>query len=63
MPDGVPRGTPLVYSKLSPGLRIGCSPTTPSPWTSRVWPLASVIFQWRVRNCTDSLPVFSMLTV
>ena len=28
------KGVPLVYSNLSPGLSIGCSPTTPSPLTS-----------------------------
>ena len=30
-PDGVGSGTPLVYSKFSPGLSTGCSPTTPAP--------------------------------
>lgn len=43
-------GAPLEYSKLSPGVRTGCSPTTPGPCTSSVRPAASVIRQWRVRS-------------
>ena len=30
-PEGVGSGTPLVYSKFSPGLSTGSSPTTPVP--------------------------------
>src|SRR5205809_542043 len=33
-PDGVGSGQLLVYSKLWPGARTGCSPTTPGPRTS-----------------------------
>src|SRR2546425_13358744 len=46
-PDGVGSGTPLVYSKFSPGLSTGCSPTTPAPRTSCRRPWASVMRQWR----------------
>jgi hypothetical protein len=42
------RGQPEVYSKLAPGRRTGCWPTTPSPTTSCMRPSPSVIFQWRV---------------
>ena len=31
IPEGVPNGVPLVYSKACPGCRVGFSPTTPSP--------------------------------
>src|SRR6185369_7417755 len=31
IPEGVGKGVPLVYSKLSPGRNTGCSPTTPAP--------------------------------
>ena len=62
-PDGVGSGTPLVYSNNSPGLSTGCLPTTPAPRTSCWRPIASVMRQWRVRNCTVSLPrlVISMV--
>ena len=36
---------PEVYSKLAPGRRTGCFPTTPSPLTSCMRPSLSVIFQ------------------
>src|SRR4029077_6022108 len=49
-PDGVGSGTPLVYSNDSPGLSIGCLPTTPAPRTSWRRPIASVMRQCRVRN-------------
>jgi len=52
MPDEVGSGTPLVYSKRSPGASTGCSPTTPSPRTIWRWPVASVMIQCRVRNYT-----------
>jgi len=45
IPDGVPNGVPLEYSKLSPGRRVGCSPTTPAPRTSWQRPSESVIRQ------------------
>ncbi len=45
MPDGAASGVPLVYSKESPGSRIGCSPTTPAPRTSCTSPFASVMRQ------------------
>ena len=38
-------GVPLVYSNVSPGCRIGCSPTTPAPRTSWTRPRESVIRQ------------------
>ena len=50
MPDGVDSGVPLVYSKDSPGSKVGCSPTTPGPRTSCTRPKESVIFQWRFRS-------------
>ena len=55
-PDGVGSGTPLVYSKSSPGLSTGSSPTTPAPRTSCSLPLASVMRQCRVLSCTVSWP-------
>jgi hypothetical protein len=55
-PDGVGSGTPLVYSKFSPGLSTGSSPTTPAPRTSCRRPCASVMRQWRVLSWTVSPP-------
>ena len=40
------------YWNVSPGASSGCSPTTPGPLTSSVWPVASVIIQWRLSSCT-----------
>ena len=62
MPDGVESGVPEVYSNTSPGRSIGVLPTTPGPFTSCVRPSPSVIFQWRLRNCTVTSPLFSMRT-
>src|SRR5271156_3489152 len=59
-PDAVGSGTPLVYSKRSPGASTGCSPITPSPRTSCLRPVASVMIQCRVRNCTVSGPELVM---
>src|SRR5262249_31343611 len=55
-PDEVGNGTPLVYSKFSPGLSTGSSPTTPAPRTSCRRPCASVMRQWRVLSWTVSPP-------
>src|SRR6516225_4473422 len=62
-PEDVCSGTPLVYSKDSPALSTGSSPTTPAPRTSwrRPWP--SVMRQWRVFSCTVSAPLLVMETV
>ena len=46
-PKGVESGHPEVYSKLSPGWRFGCSPTTPGPRTSSMRPVASRMIQCR----------------
>src|SRR3546814_16347965 len=62
MPDGVLSGVPLVYSKVSPGSRVGCSPTTPAPCTSCTRPIESVMRQWRFRRSNVPPPVFSSLT-
>jgi hypothetical protein len=62
-PLAVGSGTPLVYSKRSPGASTGCSPTTPSPRTSCFRPEASVMIQCRVRNWTVSDPALVMTTV
>src|SRR5262252_6296757 len=56
-PDGVGSGTPLVYSKFSPGLSTGSSPTTPAPRTSCKRPCASVMRQWRVLSWTVSAAI------
>ena len=58
MDFGLESGHPEVYSNDSPGARVGCSPTTPSPFTSCTWLLASVMIQWRLINCAATLRVF-----
>src|SRR4051812_9919464 len=63
MPDAVGSGTPEVYSKRSPGASTGCSPTTPSPRTSCLRPVPSVMIQYRVLSCTVSLPELVMTMV
>ena len=59
-PKGVGNGQKLVYSCTSPGFSTGCSPTTPSPWTSSSWPLPSVMIQWRLTSCAGTLPLLVM---
>src|SRR3954470_1096912 len=63
MPDAVGSGTPEVYSKRSPGASTGCSPTTPSPRTSCLRPVPSVMIQCRVLSCTVSAPELVMTMV
>ena len=53
----------LVYSKRSPGARRGCLPTTPSPFTSSTFPVASVMIQWRLRSWAGSPPSLRISTV
>src|SRR3954466_13310746 len=62
-PDEVGSGTPLVYWKRSPGASTGCSPTTPSPRTSCLRPVPSVMIQCRVLSCTVSVPELVMTIV
>ena len=62
MPLFVFRGVPLVYSKDSPGLIVGNSPTTPSPWTFIILPLASIINQFLWFNLIDESPELVMFT-
>jgi hypothetical protein len=63
VPNGVVSGQPEVYSKASPGRRIGCFPTTPGPRTSSTCPVASVMIQWRVSSCTVSGPSLEIVMV
>ena len=56
-------GSPRCISKPSPGSSTGCLPTTPSPCTSRTWPVASVITQCRASSCTGPVPSFSIWIV
>src|SRR5947209_20557038 len=63
VPDGVGNGTPEVYSKRSPGASTGCSPITPSPHTSCLRPVPSVMIQCRVLSCTVSRPELVMTMV
>src|SRR3954468_24352392 len=53
----------LWYENRSPGARLGCLPTTPSPLTSSTRPLASVMIQWRVRSCAGLEPTLAISTV
>src|SRR6185295_15525457 len=53
----------LWYEKRSPGPRLGCFPTTPSPLTSSTRPLASVMIQWRLRSCAGTDPTLAISTV
>ena len=62
-PVDVFSGQPDVYWNDSPGRSTGCSPTTPSPLTSSIWPVASLMIQWRVSSWTVSSPSFEMRTV
>src|SRR5688572_30751182 len=62
-PKGVESGQPDVYSKDSPGFSVGCLPTTPGPRTSSMWPVPSLMIQWRVSNWTVSPPSFEIVTV
>src|SRR4051812_38020755 len=62
-PRGVSRTHPLVYSKCSPGRRVGCSPTTPGPRTCSTLPLPSVMIQCRLFSCAVSVPSLLMRTV
>src|SRR5215813_1005893 len=52
-----------VYWNDSPGRRSGCSPTTPRPRTSCVWPVASVITQCRLSSWMLSSPSLLIRTV
>ena len=61
--DGVESDVPDLYSKASPGSSRGVLPTTPGPFTSCRRPRPSVIFQWRLRNCTAVSPLFSIRTL
>src|SRR5438105_15466103 len=61
-PKDVRSGQKLVYSNDSPGLRIGCSPTTPGPMTRSVLPSESVMTHSRLMSCAVSLPSFSIVT-
>ena len=54
---------PLEYSNVSPGFNTGCSPTTPMPRTSCTWLSASVMIQWRLTSCAETLPLFVMRMV
>src|SRR5215217_8313669 len=63
MPNGVDNGHPEVYSNDSPGLSVGCLPTTPGPRTSSTRPASSVMIQWRVTSCTGSALSFEIRTV
>ena len=63
VPVGVRRRVPLVYSKDSPGLSSGWCPTTPRPLTFSVWPLASLMIQWREISCAGTSPVLVMVMV
>ena len=54
---------PLEYSKVSPGLSTGCSPTTPMPRTSCTWLSASVMIQCRLTSCAEVLPLLVMRMV
>jgi len=63
VPFGVAMRVQLVYSKDSPGFRIGCWPMTASPRTSSTWPLASLTIQWRAISCAVTSPLFLMVIV
>ena len=52
VPTGDLSWDPLVYSYSSSGAKTGWSPTTPSPRTSLMSPLLSVMTQCRRRSCT-----------
>ena len=54
---------PLEYWKASPGRSTGWWPTTPMPLTSSVWPLASVMLQWRDSSCPVPWPTLVMVMV
>ena len=63
VPLAVRRREPLVYWKDSPGLSSGCWPTTPRPLTSSVWPLASLMIQWREISWAATSPVLVTVMV
>ena len=54
---------PLEYWNDSPGLSTGWCPTTPMPLTSSVWPLASLMFQWRDSSWPVASPILVMVMV
>ena len=63
LPLGVRSRQPLVYWNDSPGLSSGWWPTTPRPFTSSVWPLASLMIQWREISWAGTSPLFVMVMV
>ncbi|MOA63524.1 hypothetical protein D3C78_1892780 [compost metagenome] len=63
VPLGVRSSQPLLYWKASPGWSNGWWPMTPRPLTSSVWPLLSLMIQWRAINCAGVRPALVMVMV
>src|SRR5690606_3636216 len=63
LPTGVSSRQPLVSVWQAPGWIRGCSPTTPSPRTSWILPLPSVMIQCRSSSWAARSPSLQMVMV